>query len=175
MCKGGTFPLFLPSGQRVKISFSILPLIQLTSDPFSDPSNPSGSGYFQIAPTLSVGKENGYLPLDSIQCITHLSKLLGPFPEWEGRLRVAKETGYNMIHLTPVQELGTSGSSYSIANQCVLEPSQFRLGDKNYGFPELKEMVSKFRDEWYTLTICDVVWNHTAHNSPWLQVNIQSF
>ena len=59
------------------------------------------TGYFVVDPSLEVG--SGPIPLDGVVMQTVLSKCLGPFSEWEGRLRVGKETGYNAFHFTPVQ------------------------------------------------------------------------
>ena len=37
---------------------------------------------------------------------TVLSKQLGPAAEWEARLRVSAESGFNFLHFTPLQHLG---------------------------------------------------------------------
>ena len=68
----------------------------------------NGRGYFLVDPVLRTGHYDTKLPLDSIACQTVLSKLLGPLPQWDDRLRVSRESGYNMIHFTPLQVLNKS-------------------------------------------------------------------
>ncbi|XP_076807276.1 glycogen debranching enzyme-like [Clavelina lepadiformis] len=131
----------------------------------------AGSGYFIVDPSLLIGPDNHLLPLDAICMHTVLPKLLGPFTEWKDRLKVSKESGYNAIHFTPIQKLGCSNSSYSLADQLALNPS-FANGLKSpITVEDVKSLVEELRQDWMMLSVTDVVWNHTATNSPWLQEN----
>ncbi|XP_058498944.1 glycogen debranching enzyme isoform X2 [Solea solea] len=129
----------------------------------------SGAGYIVVDPVLRVGTENHVLPLDCITIQTYLSKCLGPFNEWTDRLRVAKESGYNMIHFTPLQTLGESRSCYSLADQLTFSPEFSPKGQQTYTWTDVGALVEKMRREWNMLCITDVVYNHTAANSVWIR------
>ncbi|KJH49784.1 glycogen debranching enzyme [Dictyocaulus viviparus] len=125
-----------------------------------------GSGYFLVMPTLMVNGRR--LPLDGIACQTHLTKLLGPLSCWEDRLRVSKESGYNMIHLTPIHQLGVSNSSYSISDHHALIQNIKEEG-QDVTFDDVGHIVNRIEKNWNMLTVQDVVWNHAAKNAHWLQ------
>ncbi|KAJ8732396.1 hypothetical protein PYW07_014995 [Mythimna separata] len=136
---------------------------------------PQGSGWFHVAPTLRAGPGGrDVLPLDGLMCQTVLSKCLGPLPRWESVLRVAREAGYNMIHFTPVQELGASHSGYSIANQLRLNPHFSAEPGREPTFADVENVVSKMRTDWKMLSICDIVLNHTANETPWLNEHAEA-
>ncbi|CDW52751.1 glycogen debranching enzyme [Trichuris trichiura] len=128
---------------------------------------PNGFGYFQVLPMLKYGSDDLTCRLQSMECQTVLAKLLGPFDQWEERLKVTCESGYNVIHITPIQALGISNSSYSIADQLKFNPDFVPAGTK-YDFNDVQQLVEKLHKEYRAFTISDVVWNHTAKNSPWL-------
>ncbi|XP_037131537.1 glycogen debranching enzyme isoform X2 [Syngnathus acus] len=127
----------------------------------------SGGGYIVVNPILRVGSENRVLPLDCISIQTYLSKCLGTLNDWPARLQVAKESGYNMIHFTPLQTLGLSRSCYSLADQLTFSP-EFSPDGQNYTWTHVGALVEKMRKEWNMLCITDVVYNHTAANSKWI-------
>ncbi|XP_054870288.1 glycogen debranching enzyme isoform X4 [Amphiprion ocellaris] len=128
----------------------------------------SGGGYIVVDPVLRVGADNHVLPLDCITIQTYLSKCLGHLDDWPDRLRVAKETGYNMIHFTPLQTLGESRSCYSLADQLSFNPD-FSPEGQSYSWEDVGTLVEKLRTEWNMLCITDVVYNHTAANSVWIK------
>ena len=131
----------------------------------------AGSGYFIVDPTLRVGADSRVLPLDAVCMQTILPKLLGKFSTWKERLQVGKESGYNVFHFTPVQELGISKSSYSIADQLVLNPDFSEESSETVAMNDLKILVDFLCHNWNMLSVTDVVWNHTAKNSAWLKLN----
>lgn len=71
----------------------------------SDPQTGQGSFYIQIEPNITVGPDENrqIIPLDAIRCQTVLSKCMGPLSTWENKLLVSKNSGYNVIHFTPIQ------------------------------------------------------------------------
>ena len=147
----------------------------------SHPEEEEGCGFIVVDPTLN------YIP-ESLCCQTYITKLLGPLSEWKDRLYVAKQAGYNMLHFTPIQQLGSSRSAYSISNQLRMDSSYLptnhthtdvtvsyitREGVKQElhmesSFVEAQKLVKEIHREWGLLSIVDVVWNHTSFDTPWL-------
>uniref|UniRef100_A0A8C3XST5 Glycogen debranching enzyme n=1 Tax=Chelydra serpentina TaxID=8475 RepID=A0A8C3XST5_CHESE len=137
---------------------------------FNHENERSGGGYIVVDPILRVGVDNHVLHLDCVTLQTFLAKCLGPFEEWEDRLKVAKESGYNMIHFTPLQKLGLSRSCYSLADQLEVNPD-FSSPNKKCTWSSIGNLVEKMKNEWNMLCITDVVYNHTAANSEWIRVH----
>jgi glycogen debranching enzyme len=90
---------------------------------------------------------------------------MGKYPtDWEKHLRSISERGYNMIHFTPLQVRGESNSPYSIADQLGWDPECFPNGEK-----DIEKLIDKMKNDYGILGLTDVVWNHTANNSRWLE------
>jgi len=126
----------------------------------------AGGGHFLVDPELVY-------PLDSIICQTVLSKLLGPLPTWKDKLEVAYRSGYNMVHFTPIQALGASNSAYCLADQLGLNES-FSSGSSKATLNQVQDVVDSMRTEWGVLSICDIVLNHTANETPWLREHTEA-
>ena len=129
-----------------------------------------GSGFFVVDPCLVVGSDMRQIDLNAIQCQTVLSKALGPIDRWKERLVVAAKTGFNMIHFTPIQELGASNSAYSLKNHFRLNPAfNCQQSGAAPSFQDVRHLVEFMNKEWQILSITDIVLNHTANETDWLQ------
>jgi glycogen debranching enzyme len=129
---------------------------------------------------LPVGK-GGVVQAGSLQPVTLdalviqsvIGKWMGPLRDWPAHLANVRDRGYNMLHFTPLQERGESNSPYSIYDQLSFSPDLFdRKGLSSE--ERTKEMTTELRrlnTEMGLLSMTDVVWNHTANNSPWLDAH----
>lgn len=138
-----------------------------TMEGHDDIERADGFGFFLVDPELTIGKSRSRLPLDGIRCQTVLSKLLGPFSEWEGRLVVAKYSGYNVVHFTPLQALGASNSAYALNDLSTLNPV-FSTDDRKIDFGDIQQLVKHLNDEHGLLSFTDLVFNHISTESHWL-------
>lgn len=119
--------------------------------------------YIDICPSLHVQKSR--VPLDAISCISVLSKFMGKYPDdWDRHLHGISERGYNMVHFTPLMMRGDSNSPYSIYDQHTFDKQVFPHGEE-----DISHLTQKMIEEYGLLALTDVVWNHTANNSKWLE------
>ncbi|GAA6007978.1 hypothetical protein JCM10207_006986 [Rhodosporidiobolus poonsookiae] len=170
------------SGERVQSEpgyFVVDPLLSVPRrssilDPATHAVLPVGKGGL-VTPAPATGKESAgriALPLDGLVIQTVIAKWMGTLAEWAPHLDTMRDRGYNMIHYTPLQQRGESNSPYSIFDQREfsddLFPAQLK-GKTQDKEREMKKMLERVRDEWGMLGMIDVVLNHTANNSKWLE------
>jgi glycogen debranching enzyme len=96
------------------------------------------------------------------------------------------DAGYNMVHFAPVNARGISNSPYAIFDQMQLSDDLFdpivnsKSTTANSGahikFPSeqekeviLTDMLNIIWRDHGIISVTDVVWNHTACNSEWLE------
>lgn len=90
---------------------------------------------------------------------------MGKYPtDWEKHLRGISDRGYNMIHFTPLQVRGVSNSPYSLYDQLGWDPTCFPAGEE-----DVQRMVDSLEKEHSLLSLTDIVLNHTANNTKWLE------
>ncbi|KAH8703379.1 putative glycogen debranching enzyme Gdb1 [Talaromyces proteolyticus] len=121
--------------------------------------------YVDVSPALTLrGKD---VPLDALSIFSVISKFMGKYPtDWDSHLRGISQRNYNMIHFTPLMERGDSNSPYSIFDQLEFDPESFPGGEK-----DVAALVENMENEYGLLALTDVVWNHTANNSKWLEAH----
>lgn len=90
---------------------------------------------------------------------------MGQYPDdWQRHLDGIGGREYNMVHFTPLMERGDSDSPYSIFDQLKFDPLCFPNGER-----DIATMVEKMEKHYGLLSLTDIVWNHTANNSKWLE------
>ncbi|RKF73537.1 Glycogen debranching enzyme [Golovinomyces cichoracearum] len=124
--------------------------------------------YINVAPRLEVDGE--IIPIDALCVFSLISKFMGKYPtDWEKHLRGISDRGYNMIHFTPLQYRGASNSPYSIYDQLTWDPILFPNGET-----DVNDLLFNMQTKYGLLSLTDVVWNHTAANSAWIQEHPES-
>ena len=69
-----------------------------------------------------------------------------------------------MVHFTPLVARGESDSPYSLYDQLTFDRASFPKGEK-----DLATLIAYLEAELDLMGMTDVVWNHTANNSKWLE------
>jgi len=142
--------------------FSPLPEFSVESVPTPEPIQ-TPIYYIDVSPRLTLqGKD---LPLNALSIFSVISKFMGEYPtDWDKHLHGISQRNYNMVHFTPLMQRGSSNSPYSIFDQLAFDPAIFPHGEA-----DVASLVSRMEKEYGLLTLTDVVWNHTANNSKWLE------
>ena len=119
--------------------------------------------YIDVSPNLTL---NGtHVPIDALSIFSVLSKSMGKYPrDYEKHLKGIGQRGYNMVHFTPLMQRGESNSPYSIYDQHAFDSLCFPNGEE-----DVAHMIETMETQHGLLGLTDVVWNHTANNSKWLE------
>lgn len=143
---------------------SYTPLPELSDQPVAAPAPTRTQTYYiDVQPSLTVqGKP---LPLDAVAIFSILSKFMGRNPQdWDKHFSGIGGRGYNVVHFTPLNQRGISNSPYSIFDQLAFDSDKFPNGEA-----DIAAMVRKMETDYGLLAMTDIVLNHTANNSKWLE------
>ncbi|WWD07354.1 glycogen debranching enzyme [Kwoniella europaea PYCC6329] len=161
-----------PSSPRVtgrKGYFNVDPIISLpertpffTSESVQNPLKDTGAGV--------VLPKSTNVSLDGLIILSVLAKWMGKSNEWEKHFEEASRRGYNMLHWAPLQQRGYSGSPYSIKDQLSYDQAILVTKDvKDGGVAEIEKVVKMAKEKYGLGSVTDVVLNHMAYDSPWLE------
>ncbi|KAF3387556.1 Glycogen debranching enzyme [Penicillium rolfsii] len=143
-------------------TFSPLPEFSVNPVPTPKPTQ-TPIHYIDVSPKLTL--QGKHLPLNALSIFSVISKFMGEYPvDWDKHLNGISQRNYNMVHFTPLMQRGASNSPYSIFDQLSFDPALFPKGEE-----DIASLVSRMEKKYGLLTLTDVVWNHTAHNSKWLE------
>lgn len=114
------------------------------------------------------------LSLNEIVLITLIPKWLPVISQWIPYFRALSKSGYNMVHFAPLLTRGISNSPYALYDQLAISDDLFdkrSISDENEKELILSAMLNKVWNDFGIISVTDIVWNHTACNSEWLQVH----
>ncbi|KAE8388292.1 glucanotransferase domain of glycogen debranching enzyme-domain-containing protein [Aspergillus alliaceus] len=155
-------PVTCPGSFAFYTTYSPLPDFSVSPTETSE-SVRTSTHYIDVAPRLTLGGRD--LPLNALSIFSVISKFMGRYPtDWEGHLNGISQRNYNMVHFTPLMKRGASNSPYSIFDQLKFDEAFFPNGEN-----DVAQMVREMEQDHGLLSLTDVVWNHTANNSKWLE------
>ncbi|WEW61382.1 bifunctional 4-alpha-glucanotransferase/amylo-alpha-1,6-glucosidase [Emydomyces testavorans] len=168
ICRKGSLWLNIPSPGKPFESdkfreFSLLPKLSDSAAPSPHVHTRTETHYVDVAPDVRLNGNK--MPIEALSIFSVVSKFMGKYPtDWNKHFQGISNRGYNVVHFTPLMTMGESNSPYSIYNQLEFDKAVFPNGDK-----DVVEMATRLEKEYSILALTDVVWNHTANNSKWLQ------
>ncbi|KAK7697314.1 bifunctional 4-alpha-glucanotransferase/amylo-alpha-1,6-glucosidase [Diaporthe eres] len=160
-----SIPIYQPGPYTYYITYAALPKLsnELKDASANVEKQKSPLYYIDVAPRLTL--DGSPLPLPALSVFSILSKFMGKYPhDWEKHLAGISDRGYNMIHFTPLQVRGESNSPYSLYDQLSWDPVSFPDGEN-----DVHKLVESLERKHSLLSLTDIVLNHTANNTDWLQ------
>ncbi|PYH49928.1 glycogen debranching enzyme [Aspergillus saccharolyticus JOP 1030-1] len=155
-------PITSPGSFAFYVTFSPLPEFSLSQTATPEPTE-TPIYYIDVSPKLTLRGRD--LPLNALSIYSVISKFMGKYPtDWDKHLNGISQRNYNMIHFTPLMKRGDSNSPYSIFDQLQFDDAVFPNGEA-----DVAQLVKKMEEKYGLLSLTDVVWNHTANNSKWLE------
>ena len=151
--------------------FNVDPIINLPSrTPFFPPGSPLLVRPLDDLSSGAVLDKPAQLTLDAMVVLSVVAKWMGPTSKWEAHFAEASRRGYNMLHWVPLQQRGASGSPYSIYDQLNFDKAILQNPSaKDGGLAEIERVVKVAKEKYGLGAVTDIVLNHTASDSPWLE------
>ncbi|PYI03816.1 glycogen debranching enzyme [Aspergillus sclerotiicarbonarius CBS 121057] len=155
-------PILCAGSFAFYVTFSPLPEFSVLSTPAPEPTR-TPTHYIDVSPRLALRGQD--LPLNALSIFSVISKFMGQYPtDWDKHLNGISQRNYNMVHFTPLMKRGASNSPYSIFDQLHFDDVVFPNGED-----DVARLIAKMENDYGLLSLTDVVWNHTANNSKWLE------
>ena len=105
------------------------------------------------------------LNFDTMSIMTLFPTMMGPIDEWEEGLEYLIDRGFHSFHFSPIQQLGKSGSLFSLLDQLTLNTNIF---DKEKSFDRLIQVFNNLKLKHHVFFVIDIIWNHCSIDAQWI-------